>query len=83
MPTALLIAFTVAGLVYGTICFFDQPVEGVEACHFAPDVPYTPEDAHLVWQARISCDTETCADKAAALDVLVAAKLVKPSRALR
>ncbi|WP_327110103.1 hypothetical protein OHB12_19975 [Nocardia sp. NBC_01730] len=55
----------------------------VETCHSAPDVPYTTEDAHLVWQARIGCDTETCADKAATLDVLIEAKIVKTWRAAR
>ncbi|MGO4617942.1 hypothetical protein AB4305_30535 [Nocardia sp. 2YAB30] len=83
MPIALLIAFTVAAVFYGTICFFDRPVRSTETCHPAPAVPYTPEDAHLVWQARIGCDTETCADKAAALDVLIDAKIVKPWRAIR
>ncbi|WP_406269706.1 hypothetical protein OH799_27185 [Nocardia sp. NBC_00881] len=83
MPTALLIAFAVAAAFYGTIWFFDRPVRSTETCHPAPDVPYTTEDAHLVWQARIGCDTESCADKAAALDVLIEAKLVKPWRAIR
>ncbi|WP_406268939.1 hypothetical protein OH799_25490 [Nocardia sp. NBC_00881] len=83
MPVAFLTAFTVAAVFYATICFFDRPVRSPETCHLAPDFPYTPEDAHLVWQARIGCDTETCADKAAALDVLIEAKLVKPWRAAR
>ncbi|MGO4616828.1 hypothetical protein AB4305_19865 [Nocardia sp. 2YAB30] len=78
MPTALVIAFVVAAIIYGTLCFFDCPVKGVVECHAAPDIPYTPDDAHLVWQARISCDTETCADKAAALDVLIEDGRVKP-----
>ncbi|WP_406267056.1 hypothetical protein OH799_21610 [Nocardia sp. NBC_00881] len=83
MPIALVIAFTVAAVIYGTIWFFDRPVRSAETCHPAPDVPYTREDAHLVWQARIGCDTETCADKAAALDVLIEAKIVKPWRPVR
>ncbi|WP_406272416.1 hypothetical protein OH799_32735 [Nocardia sp. NBC_00881] len=83
MPTAMVIAFGVAGVIYGTICLFDRPVKATETCHPAPDIPYTLEDAHLVWHTRIRCDTETCADKSAALDVLVDAKLVKPWRAVR
>ncbi|MGO4616265.1 hypothetical protein AB4305_18485 [Nocardia sp. 2YAB30] len=82
MPIALLIAFAVAAVFYGTICTFDRPLKRAE-CHAAPNTPYTTEDAHLVWQARIGCDTETCADKAAALDVLIEAKIVKPWRAIR
>lgn len=78
MPIALLIAFTVAAMIYATICYFDRPVMNADTCHEAPDFPYTPEDAHLVWQARIGCDTNRCADKAAALDVLIEAKIVKP-----
>jgi hypothetical protein len=78
MPVALLIAFTVAAIIYATICFFDQPVKVADTCHSAPDVPYTPDVAHLVWQARIGCDTQTCADKASALDVLIEAKALKP-----
>ncbi|MGO4613766.1 hypothetical protein AB4305_05550 [Nocardia sp. 2YAB30] len=83
MPIAVLIAFTVTAVFYTTICFFDRPVKIADTCHPAPDTPYTPENAHLVWQARIGCDTERCADKAAALDVLIDAKLVKPWRATR
>lgn len=83
MHIALLIAFTVAAVIYGTICFFDRPARSTETCHAAPDAPYTTHDAHLVWQERIGCDTETCDDKAAALDVLIDAKIVKPWRAVR
>jgi hypothetical protein len=40
MPIALLTAFTVAAIIYGTICFFDRPVRNAETCHPAPDFPY-------------------------------------------
>ncbi|MGO4649888.1 hypothetical protein AB4305_33965 [Nocardia sp. 2YAB30] len=78
MPTALLIAFTVASVLYGTICYFDRPVKAATRCHAAPDTPYSVDGAHLVWQARINCDIETCADKAAALAVLTANGRVRP-----
>ena len=48
-----------------------RPTMDNSACHVAPRRPYTAADAHMVWQARAGCDSRICADKAAALDVLV------------
>ncbi|MEU7765845.1 hypothetical protein AB0B25_12055 [Nocardia sp. NPDC049190] len=49
-------------------------------CHPAPATLYGIERAHEVMQDLIDCDTDTCAAKRTAMDVLIAAKHLAPAR---
>ncbi|MEU2035304.1 hypothetical protein [Nocardia amamiensis] len=80
---ALIVVAAVAFLLWST--FFGLPaiIGRLGGCHAAPDTSYRPDQAHGVMQRLIDCDTDTCAAKRAALDVLIAAGRVTPARTVR
>lgn len=75
--TVALLALTAAG--GGTLLTLKRPTMDNNACHASPRKPYTPGDAYLVWRVRAGCDSRVCADKAAALDVLIEARDTVPA----
>ena len=59
-----------------------EVIERASTCHHAPEIPYTPEEAHGVLQKRIDCDTATCHAKYAAFWTVVDAGHATPSSKL-
>ncbi|MFF0493941.1 hypothetical protein ACFYTQ_33390 [Nocardia sp. NPDC004068] len=51
-----------------------------QQCHPAPEVSFTVDQAHRVMQFHVACRAIRCPRKAAALQALVAAGLVVPSK---
>ena len=84
MLTGLIVGLlALAVSTIGAFLRLDRPTMDNSACHAAPGKPYTPADAHVVWQVRAACDSRICADKAAALDVLIDARKSVPTREYR
>lgn len=87
--TIVAVAFLLWTVFVGLPCVLDRPVDvpGSEpvagrVCHAAPEVSYTPEEAHREMQVLINCDTVTCPAKHAAFWTVVDAGHATPDSRL-
>ncbi|MFI6368944.1 hypothetical protein ACIBG0_40235 [Nocardia sp. NPDC050630] len=50
-----------------------------DACHRAPDRPYSVDEARRVFRARINCDADSCGAKHEAFWTLIDAGVLRPA----